>query len=90
MSGNKNNNVNDVNNVNNVNNVNDVNNVNNVNGVNDNYNQLSKKEQENASAQKAGELAGRAAADVFTDGQYEKIRNAPVVGNIEKKAEKSI
>lgn len=69
------------------NNINNINNVNSVNGANNNYNQLPKKEQENVSAQKAGELGARVAADAVTGGEYEKIRNAPVVGNLAKKAE---
>lgn len=51
---------------------------------------LTKEEQEQASAQKAGELAGRAALDYATGGKYEQIRNAPVVGAAAKKAEEKI
>lgn len=63
---------------------------NNDNNKNVNYNDLTKKEQENVSAQRAGELGARVAADVATDGQYEKIRNAPVVGKQAKKFEKKV
>ena len=61
---------------------NDNNNINNGN--------LSKKEQENVSAQKAGQTGARVAADALTSGSYEKVRNAPVVGNVAKKAEDKI
>ena len=57
---------------------------------NSNNSNLTKEEQEQASAQKAGELAGRAAADYLTGGEYEKIRNAPVVGKAAKKAEEKV
>ncbi len=57
---------------------------------NQNDSNLTKEEQEQASAQKAGELAGRAAADYLTGGEYEKIRNAPVVGAAAKKAEEKV
>ena len=36
---------------------------------------------EKNSTEKAGALAGRAAADYFTGGKYEQIRKIPVVGN---------
>ena len=62
----------------------------NKNNNNANYDNLSKKEQENVSAQKVGETGARVAADVLSDGQYEKIRNAPVVGKLAKKAEGKI
>ena len=57
---------------------------------NANYNNLTKKEQENISAQKAGELGARAVSNVATGGKYEKFRNIPVVGGKIKKQEKKI
>lgn len=63
-------------------------NYNNNNVTNNNI--QSKQEKESVAAQKTGELAGRGAADAATGGNYEKIRNAPVVGNVAKKAEKKI
>lgn len=65
-----------------------------MSGNNDNknidYNNLSKKEQENISAQKAGTLGARAAADLATGGEYEKLRNAPVVGKMAQKKENKV
>lgn len=51
------------------------------------YNNLPKKEQENISAQKAGQTGARIAADGATGGQYEKIRKIPGVGKVAKNAE---
>ncbi len=65
-----------------------------MSGNNDNnnvsYDNLSKKEQENVSAQKAGETGSRAALDAITGGEYEKIRKAPIVGNLAKRKEKKV
>lgn len=51
---------------------------------------LTQEEQEQASAEKAGELAGRAIADYATGGEYEKLRSAPIVGDAAKKAEEKV
>ena len=51
---------------------------------------LSKEEQENAAAEKAGALAGRAVADYATGGKYEQLRSAPVVGKALQKAEDKV
>ncbi len=49
-----------------------------------------KKKEESKSAEKAGALAGRAAADYFTGGKYESVRNVPVAGAVAKGAEKVV
>ena len=41
-------------------------------------------------ANQAGQVGARLAADYFTGGSYEKIRNMPVVGAVAKKAEKKV
>lgn len=53
----------------------------------DNNQQMNKKEQEQQSAEKLGKTVSRGAFDYATDGQWEKVRNAPVVGKIAQKAE---
>lgn len=53
----------------------------------DNNQQMNKKEQEQQSAEKLGKTASRGAFDYATGGQWEKVRNAPVVGKIAQKAE---
>ena len=53
----------------------------------DNNQQMNKKEQEQQSAEKLGKTVSRGAFDYATGGQWEKVRNAPVVGKIAQKAE---
>ena len=53
----------------------------------DNNQQMNKKEQEPQSAEKIGKTVSRGAFDYATGGQWEKVRNAPVVGKIAQKAE---
>lgn len=53
----------------------------------DNNQQMNKKEQEQQSAEKLGKTVSRGAFDYATCGQWEKVRNAPVVGKIAQKAE---
>ena len=53
----------------------------------DNNQQMNKKEQEPQSAEKLGKTVSRGAFDYATGGQWEKVRNAPVVGKIAQKAE---
>lgn len=53
----------------------------------DNNQQMNKKEQEQQSAEKIGKTVSRGAFDYATGGQWEKVRNAPVVGKIAQKAE---
>ena len=48
------------------------------------------KQLEKEAANKAGAVGVHVAADYFTGGQYETIRNAPVVGKIAKSAEKGL
>ena len=56
-----------------------------------NYDQTqSPKFQQKKAAQELGELAGRAGLDYVTGGNYEKLRNAPVVGKAAQKAEQKI
>ena len=49
-----------------------------------------KKQEEKQATEKVGATAARAAADYFTGGAYEKVRNAPVVGAVAKGAEKVV
>lgn len=49
-----------------------------------------KKELEKQSAAKAGATAAHVVADYYTGGSYEKIRNAPIVGDLAKGAEQEI
>ncbi len=51
---------------------------------------LEEKLEEKASTEKLGATAGRAAADYFTGGTYEKFRNAPVIGGLAKGAENTV
>ena len=51
---------------------------------------LTKAEQERIAAKKTGAIASRAAADYFTAGKYENIRNKPVVGEIVQDVEDKI
>lgn len=60
------------------------------NDNNKNYNDLTKKERENISAQKAGQTGARAAANVVTGGKYEKLRKIPGLGKIAKKQEDNV
>ena len=53
----------------------------------DNNQHMSKKEQEQQSTEKLGQTVARGAFDYATGGQWEKVRNAPVVGKIAQKAE---
>ena len=48
------------------------------------------KQLEKESTAKAGATAAHIAADYYTGGSYEKIRNAPVVGGMAKAAEKTV
>ena len=48
------------------------------------------KQLEKEAANKAGAVGVHVAADYFTGGQYETIRNAPVVGKMAKSAEKGL
>ena len=48
-----------------------------------------KKRQEQEAVNEVGSLAARGAADYFTGGKYEKIRNAPVVGKAAQGLEKT-
>ena len=48
----------------------------------DNNQQMNKKEQEQQSAEKLGKTVSRGGFDYATGGQWEKVRNAPVVGKI--------
>ena len=48
------------------------------------------KQLEKESTAKAGATAAHIAADYYTGGSYEKIRNAPVVGGLAKGAEKAV
>ena len=49
-----------------------------------------KKIEEQQAAEKAGQVAGRAALDYFTGGEYEQLRNKPIIGDAAKKAEDKI
>ena len=53
----------------------------------DNNQQMSEKDKENQSSEKLGQVVSRGAFDYATGGQWEKVRNAPVVGKIAQKAE---
>ena len=46
-----------------------------------------KRQAEKNSTAKAGATAAHIAADYYTGGEYEQIRNAPIVGDLAKKAE---
>lgn len=48
------------------------------------------KQAEKQSTAKAGATAAHIAADYYTGGEYEQIRNAPVIGNIAKAAEQKV
>lgn len=65
-----------------------------MSGNNDNnnvsYDNLSKKEQENISAQKVGETGARAILDATTGGEYEKLRKTPILGKLAKRKEKKV
>ena len=54
------------------------------------YDNLSKKEQENISAQKVGETGARAILDATTGGEYEKLRKTPILGKLAKRKEKKV
>ncbi len=49
-----------------------------------------RKQEEKESVEKLGATAGRVAADYFTGGKYEQVRNKPIVGGVLKNAEKKI
>lgn len=49
--------------------------------------QLSNKQQEKEALQEVGETATRGVLDYASGGQWEKVRNTPVVGKVAKKAE---
>lgn len=47
-------------------------------------------ERRRASANKAGQFAGRAAADYLTGGKYEQVRSAPIIGKIAQNEERKL
>ena len=51
---------------------------------------IDEKKQEKQATEKVGATAAHLVADYYTGGAYEQIRNAPVVGNVAKAAEKQV
>lgn len=51
---------------------------------------IEEKKQEKQATEKVGATAAHLVADYYTGGAYEQVRNAPVVGNIAKVAEKQV